>query len=349
MQAGLKAALEEANAKGGVKGRKIKLLSADDEYEPEKCVDCTASMIENSHVSILAGYVGTPTAKVAVPIVQESKTPLIGIFSGAMLLREPVQRYVLNVRASYDDETEELVKYLGDKLGNRKIAVLYQNDSFGLAGLGGTEKALGRRGLKLAAKGSFERNTIAVKSGLADILSGNPDAVIMVGPYKPIAEFVRQAHAAGLKSVLANIAANLTNMGEEEGQYYHFLRVAVLAFVKGASPMTAVEFAQRSQAVRSAIKIHFVNRCRSKILDHMESCGSQHPRQSERVDKQSKRFTGSRDSTGERVHGDFLCETQRRTFDCVIEDHAASNWHRSDERESGHGPFCGPIWSDAEP
>jgi len=211
-------------------------------------------MIETSHVSILAGYVGTPTAKVAAPIVQESKTPLIGIFSGAMLLREPVQRYVLN--ASYDDETEELVKYLGDKLGDRKIAVLNKNDSFGLASLGGTEKALGKRGLKLAAKGSFERNTIAVKSGLADILSGNPDAVIMVGPYKPIAEFVRQAHAAGLKSVLANIAANLTNIGEEEGQYYHFLRVAVLAFVKGASPMTAVEFAQRSvpSSVRPSFK-----------------------------------------------------------------------------------------------
>jgi ABC-type branched-subunit amino acid transport system substrate-binding protein len=252
----LKAAWEEENAKGGVKGRKIKLLSADDQYAPEKCVDCTADLIENSHVSILAGYVGTPTAKVAVPIVQESKTPLIGIFSGAMLLREPVQRYVLNVRASYDDETEELVKYLGDKLGDRKIAVLNKNDSFGLASLGGTEKALGKRGLKLAAKGSFERNTIAVKSGLADILSGNPDAVIMVGPYKPIAEFVRQAHAAGLKSVLANIAANLTNIGEEEGQYYHFLRVAVLAFVKGASPMTAVEFAQRSvpSSVRPSFK-----------------------------------------------------------------------------------------------
>src|SRR5450755_33878 len=206
MQAGLKAALEEENAKGGVKGRKIILLSADDEYEPEKCLDCTASMIENSHVSILAGYVGTPTAKVALPIVQESKTPLIGIFSGAMLLREPVQRYVLNVRASYDDETEELVKYLGDKLGNRKIAVLYQNDSFGLAGLGGTEKALGRRGLKLAAKGAFERNTIAVKSGLSDILSGNPEAVVMVGPYKPVAEFVRQARTAGLKIALAAIS-----------------------------------------------------------------------------------------------------------------------------------------------
>ena len=206
MQAGLKAALEEANAKGGVRGRKIKLLSADDEYEPEKCVDCTTNMIENSHVSILAGYVGTPTAKVAVPIVQESKTPLIGIFSGAMLLREPVQRYVLNVRASYDDETEELVKYLSDKLGNRKIAVLYQNDSFGLAGLGGTERALGRRGLKLAAKGAFERNTIAVKSGLSDILSGNPEAVVMVGPYKPVAEFVRQARTAGLKIALAAIS-----------------------------------------------------------------------------------------------------------------------------------------------
>jgi branched-chain amino acid transport system substrate-binding protein len=206
MSAGMKAAFEEANAKGGIFGRPLKLASNDDAYEPEKCVDCTAKLVEDASVFALAGYVGTPTAKVAVPIVQETKVPLIGLFSGAMLLREPAQRYVVNIRASYDDETEALVEYLTSKRHAKKIAVFYQNDSFGQAGLSGTEKALAKRSIPLAAKGSFERNTMAVKSGLAVVMAGEPDAVIMVGPYKPTAQFVRDARGAGLKAVLATIS-----------------------------------------------------------------------------------------------------------------------------------------------
>jgi ABC-type branched-subunit amino acid transport system substrate-binding protein len=206
MSLGITAAFEEANAKGGVHGRQIHLVSSDDAYEPEKCVDCTAKMVEDPSIFALAGYVGTPTAKVAVPILQETKVPLIGLFTGAMLLREPAQRYVVNVRASYDDETEALVEYLTTKKGAKKIAVFYQNDSFGQAGLSGTEKALAKRRIPLAAKGSFERNTMAVKSGLAAVMSGEPDAVIIVAPYKPTAQFVRDAKQADLKAVMATIS-----------------------------------------------------------------------------------------------------------------------------------------------
>ena len=206
MQAGMKAAFDEVNSKGGVHGRQIRFVSADDGYEPEKCVECTSKLIEDEQVFALAGYVGTPTAKVAVPMVQELKVPLIGIFSGAMLLREPVQRYVFNVRASYDDETETLIEYLSSKLGLKKIAVFYQNDSFGQSGLSGTEKALAKRKLTLVSKGTFERNTLAVKSGLAAVMAGDPQAVIIVGPYKPTAEFIRQARATGLKSLFATIS-----------------------------------------------------------------------------------------------------------------------------------------------
>jgi ABC-type branched-subunit amino acid transport system substrate-binding protein len=205
VQLGLKAALDEVNEKGGVGGRKIILKSLDDAYEPEKCVECTGKLIEEEKVFALAGYVGTPTTKVAVPIVQESKVPLIGAFTGAMLLRDPVQRYVFNIRASYDDETESLVQYLTSQ-GVKKIAVFYQNDSFGQAGLSGVEKALAKRKMSMAGKGSFERNTLAVKTGLVAVMTAEPDAIIMVGPYKPTAEFVRQAHAAGLKSSLATIS-----------------------------------------------------------------------------------------------------------------------------------------------
>ena len=206
MRSGLKAALDETNAKGGASGKALKLVSADDQYEPEKTVDCTSQMVEETHVTALAGYVGTPTTKVALPIVEESKTPLVGIFSGAGVFREPVQHYVINVRASYEEEVEQIVKYMTGKLGNKRIAVLYQNDSFGASGLAATEKALRARSLEVAAKGSFERNTTAVKAGLASILAGNPDAVILVGPYKPVAEFVRQAQAASLKATFAAIS-----------------------------------------------------------------------------------------------------------------------------------------------
>jgi branched-chain amino acid transport system substrate-binding protein len=205
LQVGLKAALDEVNEKGGVAGRKIILKSSDDTYEPDKCVECTSKLIEEDGVFALAGYVGTPTTKVAVPIVQELKVPLIGAFTGAMLLRDPVQRYVFNVRASYDDEMETLVEYLTAH-GAKRIAVFYQNDSFGQAGLTGLEKALDKRKATLAAKGSFERNTLAVRRGLAAVIAGEPDAIITVGPYQPTAEFVRLARAAGLKSEIAAIS-----------------------------------------------------------------------------------------------------------------------------------------------
>jgi branched-chain amino acid transport system substrate-binding protein len=206
MNLGLKAAMDEINGKGGVHGRLIRLVAKDDGYEPERCVECTEKMIDEAGVFALAGYVGTPTAKVAAPMSQELKVPLIGLFTGAGLLREPVQRYVVNIRASYDDETEALVEYLTKVAGAKKIAVFYQNDSFGLAGLSGVEKALGRRKLALAGKGSFERNTLAVKGGLNAVMEAAPDAVVVVAPYKPTAEFVRNAREAGLKAPLATIS-----------------------------------------------------------------------------------------------------------------------------------------------
>jgi branched-chain amino acid transport system substrate-binding protein len=206
MQAGLKAAFEEANAKGGIHGRQIRFVSDDDGYEPDKNVDCTGKMIEDKGVFALAGYVGTPTAKVAAPMVEEYKVPLVGLFTGADLLRTPVQRYVINIRASYDDEMEALVGYLTKARSLTKIAVFYQNDSFGLSGLSGVEKALASRKLALAAKGSFERNTLEVKGGLAAVLAGAPDAVVIVGPYKPTATFIRAAREAGLKAQFATIS-----------------------------------------------------------------------------------------------------------------------------------------------
>lgn len=205
MRSGAEAVFKQVNAKGGVHGRKIELLVGDDGYEPDKAVDETLKMIEQHKVFSLFGYVGTPTGNAVLPIVKEMDVPLVGLFTGAMSLRQPVTRQVFNVRASYDDEAETLVAHFLAK-GAKTVAVFYQDDGFGQAVLSGTDKALKKRSMNIVAKSTFQRNTLAVKAGLAAMLDAKPDAVVMVGPYAPLAAFIKEARAAGLKSQLATVS-----------------------------------------------------------------------------------------------------------------------------------------------
>ena len=205
MRQGAEAVFKAVNGKGGVHGRQINLLVGDDGYEPDKAIDETLKMIEQQKVFSLFGYVGTPTANAVLPIVKEMDVPLVGAFTGAMSLRQPVTRQVFNVRASYDDETETLVAHFIAK-GAKSVAVFYQDDGFGAAVLSGTDKALKKRSMTISAKGTFQRNTLAIKTGLAAMIDAKPDAVVMVGTYAPLAAFIREARTAGLKSQLATVS-----------------------------------------------------------------------------------------------------------------------------------------------
>jgi branched-chain amino acid transport system substrate-binding protein len=193
MREGILAAFEEANRAGGINGRKLELKSIDDGYEPEKTIEATNKAINDDKVFALVGAVGTPTSKAGQPIATAAKVPFIGPFTGAEFLRNPFNRYVVNIRASYFQETEAWVEHLTNDLGVTRIAILYQDDAFGLAGLAGVKKAIEKRNLSLVAEGTFKRNTTAIKSALLEIMKGQPQAVVTVGPYKPIAAFIKLA------------------------------------------------------------------------------------------------------------------------------------------------------------
>jgi branched-chain amino acid transport system substrate-binding protein len=198
MRQGIIAAFEEANRGGGVSGRKLELKSIDDGYEPERTIDATKKLIDDDKVFALIGAVGTPTSQAGQPIATAAKVPFIGPFTGAEFLRNPYNRYVVNVRASYFQETEAWIEHLTKDLGVEKIAILYQDDAFGLAGLNGVQRALSKRNMALVASGSFKRNTTAVKTALLDIMKAQPQAVLTVGPYKPVAAFIKLAHEVKL-------------------------------------------------------------------------------------------------------------------------------------------------------
>jgi branched-chain amino acid transport system substrate-binding protein len=176
MKTGMNAAFDEINKKGGIHGRKIKLISADDGYEPEKSIVATKKLIEEDKVFALVGPVGTPTAAAAQPIATAAKVPFIGPFTGAGFLRNTKFENVINVRASYDAETEAWVRHLTEDLKIKKIAIFYQDDAFGRAGLSGFKKAMEKRNLPIAAEGTYERNTVAVKTALLNIKKEDPES-----------------------------------------------------------------------------------------------------------------------------------------------------------------------------
>lgn len=205
MRDGLNAAFAEVNAKGGVNGRKLELTTQDDGYEPSKSVDATKALIAKD-VFALVGPVGTPTAMAAHPIAKEAGAPFIGAFTGAEGLRDPYLPHVVNVRASYFQETEVWIERLIKDKGFSKIAIFYQDDTFGRAGLAGVKKAMDARKMSLVAEGTFERNTVAVRSALLEIRKAAPEAVVMVGPYKPCAEFIKLCRQVKFEPVFMNIS-----------------------------------------------------------------------------------------------------------------------------------------------
>ena len=218
MRTGLQAAFDEINRTGGVHGRKLKLVSEDDGYEPSRAITATKKLIEQDKVFALVGPVGTPTSAAAQPIATAAKVPFIGAFTGASFLRNPKLENVINIRASYDAETEAWLKHLTEDLNIQKIAIFYQDDAFGRAGLSGVQKAMDKRGMKLLAEGTFERNTVAIKTALLTLKRAEPEAVVMVGPYKPCAEFIKLAHKIEFNPVFVNISfVGATALAKELG------------------------------------------------------------------------------------------------------------------------------------
>ena len=204
MNKGAKIFFDQLNANGGINGHTVELRTLDDGYEPERCKANTEKLIKDE-VFGLIGYVGTPTCVAALPLIVDAKIPFFGPFTGAEALREPFSKWVFHLRASYYDETGLIVKQL-TSLGLKKIAVFYQNDAYGKAGLEGVKRALKPLGLEPVALGTVERNTVEVAKAVAEITPKMPDAIVQISAYKSCAAFIREARKSGYGGTFFNVS-----------------------------------------------------------------------------------------------------------------------------------------------
>ena len=201
---GAKLYFDQLNAQGGVGKRTIEIRTMDDGYEPDRCAENTRKLIAED-VFALFGYIGTPTSLAAMPIFTKERVPFFGPFTGAEALRQPFNRLIFHVRASYYDETALIVRQLTN-LGLNKIAVFHQNDAYGKAGLDGVTRALAELKLAPVATATVERNSSDVAQAVEKLVAAKPDAVVQISAYAAAAAFVRAARKAGFGGTFYNVS-----------------------------------------------------------------------------------------------------------------------------------------------
>ena len=279
MRLGIDVAFKEANAAGGVHGRQLTLRSLDDAYEPEAAIANTRRLIQEDRVFALIGAVGTPTSRAAVPVSREAEVPYIAPFTGAAFLREGAWPNVVNLRASYGQETEEMVARLIADRRITRIAVIYQDDSFGRAGYSGAVAALARRNMSPVAVGVYPRNTTAVKTAVLDVRRSEPEAIIVVGAYGPVAALIAWARRLRLDPVFMTISFVGSNaLAQELGPAGAGVFVTqVVPFPRSSELPVVTEYARALAAHAPAAEPGFVSLegylAGRMVIDALQRCG----------------------------------------------------------------------------
>ena len=196
---------EAVNREGGIHGRKIKLISLDDKYEPPQTLINTRQLLKRNDLLALFGYVGTPTTKVALPLIEAATVPLVAPMTGASLLRRPELRMVFNMRTSYRQEIAAMVDELV-RDAHHRIAIVYQDDAFGQDGLDGALAALNSHGLKPLVITTVQRNSDQVGKALDDLMAVNPNGIVLVSAYVSSAALSTALRDRGSKAQIMNVS-----------------------------------------------------------------------------------------------------------------------------------------------
>lgn len=213
VRTGVELMVKRVNESGGIGGRRLRLVALDDSYQADPVKDNMVRLIDREQAVAVIGNVGTAGATVAVPIANEKKVLLFGTYSGADLLRKtPPDRYVINLRASYAEETSVMVRGLFKRgIKPQEIAFFTQNDAYGDSGFAGAVRALKEAGFedaKSLAHGRYDRGTIAVESGVMALVEARvkPKAVILVGTYAANARFIKLAKQVVPSAMFLNVS-----------------------------------------------------------------------------------------------------------------------------------------------
>ena len=187
---GVRAYFDGVNEKGGIHGRRVKVLTLDDGYQVASTVKNVQKMVDEDQVFALFNIMGTPNSAAILPLVGKGAVPFFSPFTGAEVTRTPMLPNVFNMRASYKDEAEKMVQHLAT-VGIKRVSVVYQANSFGKDGLAGVEAAMAKRSMKPYSVASIETSAVDVDKAVSTLHDTRPEAIILITAGKPTFEFIK--------------------------------------------------------------------------------------------------------------------------------------------------------------
>ncbi len=204
---GAKLYIDATNAKGGVNGQKIELLSLDDKFDPKLAAENARILIEDKGVAAMFLTRGTPHTQAIIPLLDKHGVPLIGPSTGAMVLHQPVQKHVFNVRATYQREAEKAITHLSS-MGITRIAIVFADDSFGADGVAGAQKGLTTAKLQPAVLEKFDRSKPDFSPIAPKVFQANAQAVLMVASGQAVVDGLKAFRAAGSTAQIVTLSNN---------------------------------------------------------------------------------------------------------------------------------------------
>lgn len=204
MSAGIRAVFAQFNAAGGLRGRQIRLLTADDQFLADKTVDAYAYLASQGVVAFCGNF-GTPTTVAALPWISAHQIPVVGVYSGSQALRDPVNPYIFNLRGSLKDEARNIKQFL-DLQGLRRTCVIYERDAYGMAGLDALHGAYGHDRLRALPLG-VDATAATAAHTVRQALATGPQAVILVLTTRIGAMTIHALRHAGFHGTMQQIVA----------------------------------------------------------------------------------------------------------------------------------------------
>ena len=243
---GAKLLIDSVNAKGGVNGQKIELVSMDDKFDPKIAAANAKTLIEEKNVVSLFLVRGTPHSEAMIPLLEQHGVPLVAPSTGAMSLHQPVRKHVFNVRATYQREAEKAVTHL-HTLGITRIAVVYADDSFGTDGLEGARKGFAKAGFEPLVIVKADRLKPDYKSMIPSITAKDAQAVVWVASGNAVADGVKALRAAKSAAQVVTLSNNassgfIKSLGDQARgvivtQVFPYERSYAFAFIKEATAL----------------------------------------------------------------------------------------------------------------
>lgn len=243
---GAKLYIDAMNARGGIHGQKIELVSLDDKFEPKLAAENARKLIEEQSVVALFLTRGTPHAEGMIPLLEKYNVPLVAPSTGAMVLHQPVRKNVFNVRATYQREAEKAITHL-NSMGINRIAIIYADDSFGADGVAGAQKGLAGAKLTATVLEKFDRSKPDFAAIAPKIAQANAQAVMMIASAGAVVEGVKAIRAAGSSAQIVTLSNNasagfIKSLGDQSRgvivtQVFPYERSIAYSMVKEAQEM----------------------------------------------------------------------------------------------------------------